>query len=153
MILNCTSFLRGKKHQASSFKLDKSSNLRYYGTNGEVQQRSRFVGPSHITNTRNAHFVRSSMRAARSTLGSARQPTVVVACADPGDRDLKNQASSAKLREPWSGEQASSPKLQAPSAKLQAPSSVRYKPQASSPKHRDSSFKPEATSSRTMDPG
>ena len=88
------------KSQASSCKLDRSSGLGYSRINGEVQHLSRFVGPSHITNRRHAHLVRSSMRAARSTLGSARQPTVVVACADPGDRDLKNQASSAKLREP-----------------------------------------------------
>jgi hypothetical protein len=117
-LLSCPSSLRGKKRQAASVKLDKSSNLRYYRINGKVQQRSRFVGPSHITNRRHAHLVRSSMRAARSTLGSARQPTVVVACADPGDRDLKHQASSTKL----SKIQAASSKPQAASLKLQAPS-------------------------------
>ncbi len=75
------------KVQAPSFKLDKSSSLGYHRTNGKVRHRSRFVGPTQITNTRNAHLVRSPMRTARSTLGSARKPTKVVACADPGDRD------------------------------------------------------------------
>ena len=56
--------------QQASSKLDRSSGLGYHRTNGKVQQRSRFVGPSHITNRRHAHLVRSSMRAARSTLES-----------------------------------------------------------------------------------
>ena len=56
--------------QQASNKLDKASGLGYHRTNGKVQQRSRFVGPSHITNRRHAHLVRSSMRAARSTLES-----------------------------------------------------------------------------------
>ena len=98
--LSCPSSLRGKKRQATSVKLDKSSNLRYYRINGKVQQRSRFVGPSHITNRRNAHFVRSSMRAARSTLESKPIKDLMKAVASPGDRDQEPQASSAKLREP-----------------------------------------------------
>ena len=120
MILNCTSFLRGKKHQASSFKLDKSSNLRYYGTNGEVQQRSRFVGLSHITNTRNAHFVRSSKRAARKYPGLPVDSNVLMVMERPGDRDLKHQASSSTNRGPESKPQAPSIEIQASSRKPQA---------------------------------
>ena len=57
------------KLQAPSFKLDSRSSLGYHRINGKVQQRSRFVGPSHITNRRHAHLVRSSMRAARKYPG------------------------------------------------------------------------------------
>ena len=104
------------KLQASSTKLDNSSRLGYCRTNGKVQHRSRFVGPTHITNTRNAHLVRSPMRTARSTLGSARKPTKVVACADPGDRDQEPQVPSLKHQ----AHQGTSCKHQAPSGKHQA---------------------------------
>ena len=99
------------KAQASSAKLDRSSGLGYHRINGKVQQRSRFVGPSHITNRRHAHLVRSSTRAARSTLESKPIKDLLKAVASPGDRDNgyrdklqapstrpKRQASSLKLR-------------------------------------------------------
>ncbi len=106
----------GIKHQASKKKLDKSSGLGYCRINGKVQQRSRFVGPSHITNRRNAHLVRSSMRAARSILESKPIKDLMKAVASPGDRDhgpgapgLKHQANRRTSRKP-----------QAPSYKPQA---------------------------------
>ena len=106
----------GIKHQASKKKLDKSSGLGYCRINGKVQQRSRFVGPSHITNRRNAHLVRSSMRAARSILESKPIKDLMKAVASPGDRDhgpgapgLKHQANRRTGR-----------KHQAPSSKPQA---------------------------------
>ena len=80
--------------------LDNILIMGYDGINGEVQQRSRFVGPSHITNRRHAHLVRSSTRAARSTLESKPIKDLMKAVASPGDRDQEPQASSAKLREP-----------------------------------------------------
>ena len=118
----------GIKHQASKEKLDKSSGLGYCRTNGEVQQRSRFVGPSHITNRRHAHLVRSSTRAARSTLEAKPIKDLMKAVASPGDRDQ--------------------------SRKLQAPSLESFKPQAASPKPKQqaSSSKPQATSSMIREP-
>ena len=93
---------RGTSEQLASNKLDRSSGLGYHRTNGKVEHLERSVARSHITNTRNAHNVRSSKRAARSTLGSARQPTARnVACADPGDRDLQPE-------EPTSNKQSTS---------------------------------------------
>ena len=107
---------RGKV-QAPSFKLDRSSGLGYHRINGKVQQRSRFVGPSHITNRRHAHLVRSSTRAARSTLESKPIKDLMKAVASPGDRDQEPQATSSKpqAREPQapSLKQATSLKLQA----------------------------------------
>ena len=113
--LSCPSSLRGKKPQASSTKLDKSSGLGYHRINGKVQQRSRFVGPSHITNRRHAHLVRSSTRAARSTLESKPIKDLMKAVASPGDRDngYRKKATSCK-------QQAASRKRQAPSFKPQA---------------------------------
>ena len=84
----------GIKHQASKEKLDKSSGLGYHRINGKVQQRSRFVGPSHITNRRHAHLVRSSTRAARSTLESKPIKDLMKAVASPGDREQLNQSTS-----------------------------------------------------------
>ena len=92
----------GIKHQASKEKLDKSSGLGYCRTNGKVQQRSRFVGPSHITNARNAHLVRSSKRAARQYPGLPVDSNVIMVMERPGDRDsspvtcFKPQAASIK---------------------------------------------------------
>ena len=86
----------GIKHQASKEKLDKSSGLGYCRTNGKVQQRSRFVGPSHITNARNAHFVRSSKRAARQYPGLPVDSNVIMVMERPGDRDQQPQAPSLK---------------------------------------------------------
>ena len=94
------------KAQAPSNKLDKGPGLGYHRINGKVQQRSRFVGPSHITNRRHAHLVRSSTRAARSTLESKPIKDLMKAVASPGDRDPQLQARSHKQ--------------QAPSNKLQA---------------------------------
>ena len=86
------------KQQASN-KLDRSSGLGYHRTNGKVQQRSRFVGPSHITNRRHAHLVRSSTRAARSTLESKPIKDLMKAVASPGDREqLKQSTSEQRLK-------------------------------------------------------
>jgi len=104
------------KAQAPSNKLDRSSGLGYHRINGKVQQRSRFVGPSHITNRRHAHLVRSSTRAARSTLESKPIKDLMKAVASPGDRDPQLQARSCKQ--------------QAASRKRQAPSTHSLKPQA-----------------------
>ena len=60
---------RGTSEQLASNKLDSRSSLGYHRTNGKVQQRSRFVGPTHITNARNVHIVHSSKRAARKYPG------------------------------------------------------------------------------------
>ena len=108
---------RGKV-QAPSFKLDRSSGLGYSRINGKVQQRSRFVGPSHITNRRHAHLVRSSTRAARSTLESKPIKDLMKAVASPGDRDNGYRLKGASCKQ-----QAASRKPQATSAKHQATSS------------------------------
>ena len=91
------------KSQAPSFKLDRSSGLGYHRTNGKVQQRSRFVGPSHITNRRHAHLVRSSMRAARKYPGLPVDSNVLMVMERPGDREtpvtgFSQQATSLKLQ-------------------------------------------------------
>jgi len=101
------------KVQAPSNKLDRSSGLGYHRTNGKVQQRSRFVGPSHITNARNVRLAHSSMRAARSTLESKPIKDLMKAVASPGDRDQspKLQATSNKLQAASNKRQASSHKL------------------------------------------
>jgi len=127
-LLSCPSSLRGKKHQASSTKLDKSSGLGYCRINGKVQQRSRFVGPSHITNRRHAHLVRSSTRAARSTLESKPIKDLMKAgrLQGIGTMDQEPQVPSLKLRSSFvestkhQAHQGTSCKLQAPSSKLQA---------------------------------
>ena len=77
------------KLQAPSFKLDRSSGLGYSRINGKVQQRSRFVGPSHITNKRHAHLVRSSTRAARQDPGLPVDSNVLMVMERPGDRDTQ----------------------------------------------------------------
>ena len=117
-LLSCPSSLRGKKPQASSTKLDKSSGLGYHRINGKVQQRSRFVGPSHITNRRHAHLVRSSMRAARSTLESKPIKDLMKAgrLQGIGTRDQQPQAPSLKHQ----ANQDKKRKHQAPSYKPQA---------------------------------
>ena len=85
--------------EVTSFKLDRSSSLGYHRINGKVQQRSRFVGPSHITNRRHAHLVRSSTRAARSTLESKPIKDLMKAVASPGDREqLKQSTSEQRLK-------------------------------------------------------
>ena len=84
----------GIKHQASKKKLDRSSGLGYCRINGEVQHLERFVGPSHITNRRNAHLVRSSMRAARKYPGLPVDSNVIMVMERPGDRDPEPQAPS-----------------------------------------------------------
>ena len=83
------------KVQAPSNKLDRGSGLGYHRINGKVQQRSRFVGPSHITNRRHAHLVRSSTRAARSTLESKPIKDLMKAVASPGvgSNSINQQAS------------------------------------------------------------
>jgi len=108
----------GIKHQASKEKLDKSSGLGYCRTNGKVQQRSRFVGPSHITNRRHAHLVRSSTRAARSTLESKPIKDLMKAgrLQGIGTRDQQPQAPSLKHQ----ANQDKKRKHQAPSYKPQA---------------------------------
>ena len=87
--------------QATSIKLDRSSSMGYYRTNGEVQHRSRFVGRIHITNRRHAHLVRSSMRAARKYPGLPVDSNVLMVMERPGDREtpvtcFKPQAASLK---------------------------------------------------------
>ena len=119
------------KLQAPSFKLDSRSSLGYYRTNGEVQHRSRFVGRIHITNRRHAHLVRSSMRAARSTLESRPIKDLCQAVALQGIgiqarlpvSRLKQQASSYKPQVSSVRITDLSPKLQASSLKPQATSS------------------------------
>ena len=108
----------GIKHQASKKKLDKSSGLGYCRINGKVQQRSRFVGPSHITNRRHAHLVRSSTRAARSTLESKPIKDLMKAgrLQGIGTRDQQPQAPSLKHQ----ANQDKKRKHQAPSYKPQA---------------------------------
>ena len=69
--------------------LDNILIMGYDGINGEVQQRSRFVGRIHITNARNAHFVRSSKRAARKYPGLPVDSNVLMVMERPGDRDSK----------------------------------------------------------------
>ena len=92
---NYPSFVeRRNNEQLASNKLDRSSKLGYHRTNGKVQQRSRFVGLSHITNRRHAHLVRSSTRAARSTLESKPIKDLMKAVASPGDREQLNQSTS-----------------------------------------------------------
>ena len=73
----------------SKLKLDSILIMGYYSSNGEVQQRSRFVGPSHITNARNAHFVRSPIWAARKYPGLPVDSNVLMVMERPGDRDSK----------------------------------------------------------------
>ena len=91
---------RGTSEQLASNKLDRSSGLGYHRTNGKVEHLERSVARSHITNTRNAHNVRSSKRAARSTLGSARQPTARnVACDYPGDMDLQPEEPTSNKQQ------------------------------------------------------
>ena len=86
------------KQQASS-KLDRSSGLGYHRTNGKVQQRSRFVGPSHITNRRHAHLVRSSTRAARKYPGLTPRKETRCGVERPGDREqLKQSTSEQRLK-------------------------------------------------------
>ena len=87
------------KLQAASIKLDSRSSLGYHRINGKVQQRSRFVGPTHITNARNVHIVHSSKRAARKYPGLPVDSNVIMVMERPGDRDQQTQASSPKLRE------------------------------------------------------
>ena len=69
--------------------IDTGPELGYTGINGEVQQRSRFVGPTHITNARNAHFVRSPLWAARKYPGLPVDSNVLMVMERPGDRDSK----------------------------------------------------------------
>jgi len=111
----------GIKHQASKKKLDKSSGLGYCRINGEVQHLERFVGPSHITNRRNAHLVRSSMRAARSILESKPIKDLMKAVASPGDRDHGPGTPGAKPQ---------ATKHQANPDKKRKPQAPSYKPQA-----------------------
>ena len=94
--------------EVTSFKLDRSSSLGYHRINGKVQHLERFVGPSHITNRRHAHLVRSSTRAARKYPGLPVDSNVIMVMERPGDRDPEPQAPRGKV-------QASSfkPKLQA----------------------------------------
>ena len=103
---------RGTSEQLASNKLDSRSSLGYHRTNGKVQQRSRFVGPTHITNARNVHIVHSSKRAARRTLESKPISPTQVPCknlkkvggkavASPGDRDPQPE-------EPTSNKQSTS---------------------------------------------
>ena len=96
------------KAQASSAKLDKSSGLGYHRINGEVEHLERSVARTHITNRRNAHFVRSSMRAARQDPGLPVDSNVLMVMERPGDRDPEQQATSHKHE------------MQAPSFKPQA---------------------------------
>jgi hypothetical protein len=90
---------RGTSEQLASNKLDSRSSLGYHRINGKVQQRSRFVGPTHITNARNVHIVHSSKRAARKYPGLPVDSNVIMVMERPGDRDQQPQASSPKLRE------------------------------------------------------
>ena len=92
---------RRNNAQLASNKLDRSSKLGYHRTNGKVQQRSRFVGPSHITNRRHAHLVRSSMRAARQYPGLTPRKATRCGVERPGDRDLR-------FTEPTSNKQSTS---------------------------------------------
>ena len=92
---------RRNNEQLASNKLDRSSKLGYHRTNGKVQQRSRFVGPSHITNRRHAHLVRSSMRAARQYPGLTPRKATRCGVERPGDRDLR-------FTEPTSNKQSTS---------------------------------------------
>ena len=78
---------RGTSEQLASNKLDRSSGLGYHRTNGEVEHLERSVARSHITNTRNAHFVRSSKRAARKDPGLPVDSNVLMVMERPGDRD------------------------------------------------------------------
>ena len=80
--------------QQASNKLDRSSELGYHRTNGEVQHRSRLVGRIHITNRRHAHLVRSSMRAARKYPGLPVDSNVIMVMERPGDREQLNQSTS-----------------------------------------------------------
>ena len=107
------------KPQASSTKLDKSSGLGYHRINGKVQQRSRFVGPSHITNRRHAHLVRSSTRAARQDPGLPVDSNVIMVMERPGDRDTQPENLHAENTNRFGKAQAPSSKLksQAPSSK------------------------------------
>ena len=99
---NYPSFVeRRNNEQLASNKLDRSSKLGYHRTNGKVQQRSRFVGPSHITNRRHAHLVRSSMRAARQYPGLTPRKATRCGVERPGDRDLR-------FTEPTSNKQSTS---------------------------------------------
>ena len=92
---------RGTSEQLASNNLDSRSSLGYHRTNGKVQQRSRFVGPSHITNRRHAHLVRSSMRAARQYPGLTPRKATRCGVERPGDRDLR-------FTEPTSNKQSTS---------------------------------------------
>jgi len=99
------------KAQASSAKLDRSSSLGYSRINGEVEHLERSVARTHITNRRNAHFVRSSTRAARQDPGLPVDSNVLMVMERPGDRDPEQQAASRKRQAPSAKHQASSVKL------------------------------------------
>ena len=123
---------RGTSEQLASNKLDSRSSLGYHRTNGKVQQRSRFVGPSHITNRRHAHLVRSSMRAARKY---------------PGVRPIKDLCQAVALQ----GIGTPSQKNQQATSNQQASrrsSTVGQDTQAT-----DEQAKPSLNRSSSMDPG
>ena len=119
---------RGTSEQLASNKLDSRSSLGYHRTNGKVQQRSRFVGPSHITNKRHAHLVRSSTRAARQDPGLPVDSNVIMVMERPGDRDTQPENLHAENTNRFGKVQASSGKRQAPSSKpkLQAQKFFEY---------------------------
>ena len=117
--------------QQASNKLDRSSGLGYHRINGEVEHLERSVARTHITNRRNAHFVRSSTRAARKYPGLPVDSNVIMVMERPGDREQLNQSTSeqrSKHRGPTStiNRQASKALVQqtskhGPRNKFQAP--------------------------------
>ena len=123
---------RRNNEQLASNKLDRSSGLGYHRTNGKVQQRSRFVGPTHITNARNVHIVHSSKRAARKY---------------PGVRPIKDLCQAVALQ----GIGTPSQKTQQATSNQQASrrsSTVGQDTQAT-----DEQAKPSLNRSSSMDPG
>jgi hypothetical protein len=92
---------RGTSEQLASNKLDRSSGLGYHRTNGKVEHLERSVARSHITNTRNAHFVRSPIRTARKDPGLPVDSNVLMVMERPGDRDPQPE-------EPTSNKQSTS---------------------------------------------
>ena len=130
---NYPSFVeRRNNEQLASNKLDRSSKLGYHRTNGKVQQRSRFVGPTHITNARNVHIVHSSKRAARKY---------------PGVRPIKDLCQAVALQ----GIGTPSQKNQQATSNQQAgrrSSTVGQDTQAT-----DEQAKPSLNRSSSMDPG
>ena len=123
---------RGTSEQLASNKLDRSSGLGYHRTNGKVEHLERSVARSHITNTRNAHFVRSSKRAARKY---------------PGVRPIKDLCQAVALQ----GIGTPSQKNQQATSNQQASrrsSTVGQDTQAT-----DEQAKPSLNRSSSMDPG